>query len=226
MAKKVKEEEIRQQNVAEAVSKTEEFFNKNSKYIYGCITAVLVIALLVICYNRFILQPKKAEAMEQMVQAETWFAQGDYETALNGDGNFLGFLDIIDQYGAKGGQSVYFYAGVASLQTGAYDDAISFLKKYKGEDPILLARAQSCIGDAYVNKEEVETAIQWFKKAAKTAFDTPYAAEYLIKAGIAAESLGMNDEALSFYKEVKDRYATSPEAAEIDKYITRIQNAQ
>ena len=154
MAKKTKEEEIRQQNVAEAVSKTEMFFKENGKIIYGCVLAVLIIALAILAYNRFILQPKKAQAQDQMVRAEQWFEAGEYELALKGDGNDLGFEDIIDQFGAKGGQSVYMYAGVAKLHLGEYEEAISYLKKYKGEDPILMGRTQCCIGDAYVGLED------------------------------------------------------------------------
>ena len=222
MAKKTKAEEIRQQNVAEAVSKTELFFKENGKIIYGCVLAVLVIALAILEYNRFILQPKKQQAQDQMVRAEQWFEAGEYELALNGDGNDLGFEDIIDQFGAKGGKAVYMYAGVAKLQLGNYEEAISYLKKYKGDDPILLGRAQCCIGDAYVGLGDYATAISWFEKAAKTT-DNLYAASYLIKAGIAAEAMGNKEKALAFYKDVKDRYSNAPEASEIDKYITRIE---
>ena len=66
MAKKTTEEEIRQQNVAEAVSKTELFFKENGKIIYGCVLAVLIIALAILAYNRFLLQPKKQQAQDQM----------------------------------------------------------------------------------------------------------------------------------------------------------------
>ena len=45
MANKPNDQELRQQNVAEAVSKTELFFQKNGKIIYGCVVAVLLIAL-------------------------------------------------------------------------------------------------------------------------------------------------------------------------------------
>ena len=225
MAKKTTEQEIRQQNVAEAVSKTELFFKENGKIIYGCVLAVLVIALAILAYNRFLLQPKKMQAQDQMTRAEQWFEAGEYELALNGDGNDLGFEDIISQFGAKGGQSVYMYAGVAKLHLGAYEEAISYLKKYKGEDPIMMGRAQCCIGDAYVGLEDYNTAISWFEKAAKTT-DNVYAASYLLKAGIAAEALGNQDKALAYYKEIKDKYSNAPEAVEIDKYITRIESAK
>lgn len=224
MAKITKEEE-RQQNVAEAVSKTEQFFKKYSNLIYGCVIAVLVIALLVIAYNRFILQPKKAQATDQMAQAERWFEAGEYELSLTGDDNSLGFDDIISQYGSKAGQAVYLYAGIAKYRTGAYDEALALLKKYKGDDPILLGKAQACIGDTYVELEDLANAVVWFEKAAKTT-DNLFAAGYLIKAGIASEELGNTAKALELYKKVKDLYPNAPEAMEIDKYITRLETAE
>ena len=225
MAKITKEEEIRQQNVAEAVSKADVFFKENGKLIYGCVAAVLVIALCVLAYNRFILQPQKQQATEQMAQAERWFQAGEYELALEGDDNYPGFEEIIDKYGAKAGQAVYMYGGVAKLQTGEFEEAIALLKKYKGEDPILAGRDQACIGDALVELENYSVAISWYEKAAKTT-DNAFAASYLLKAGIAAEAAGDSAKALSFYKTIKEKWMAAPEAMEIDKYISRIQIAE
>ena len=222
MANKPTEQEIRQQNVAEAVSKTELFFQKNGKIIYGCVAAVLVIALAILAYNRFVLQPKKAEAQKEMFKAEQRFAQGDYELALNGDDNNYGFEDIIAKYGTKGGKSVYMYAGACALQLGQFDKAIEFFKKYDGDDTILLARAQAGIGDAYVGLEDYKNAITWYEKAAATT-DNMYAAGYLLKAGQVYEELDDKDQALACYKKVKDQYPQAPEAMDIDKYITRIE---
>ncbi len=210
MAKITKtQEETRQQNVAEAVSKTELFFKENGKIIYGCVIAALVIALAVIAYNRFILQPKKAEAQAEMFKAEQKFAQGDYELALKGDDNNLGFEDIITKYGTKAGKAVYLYAGACALQTGKFDDAIAYFKKYDGKDKILLSRAQAGIGDAYVGLEDNKNALDWYEKAAKTA-DNMYAAGYLLKAGLVAEELGDTAKALACYKQIKDQYPQAP----------------
>ena len=222
MANKPTEQEIRQQNVAEAVSKTELFFQKNGKIIYGCVAAVLLIALAILAYNRFVLVPKKAEAQKEMFKAEQRFAQGDYELALNGDDNNYGFEEIIAKYGTKGGESVYLYAGASALQLGQFDKAIEYLKKYDGGDKILLARAQAGLGDAYVGLEDYKTAISWYEKAAATT-DNLYAAGYLLKAGQVYEEMGDKDKAVACYKKVKDQYPQAPEAMDIDKYITRIE---
>ena len=222
MANKPTEQEIRQQNIAEAVSKSELFFQKYGKIIYGCVAAVLLIALAILAYNRFVLQPKKAEAQEEMFRAEQKFAQGDYELALNGDDNNLGFEDIIAKYGTKGGESVYLYAGACALQTGQFDKAVEYFKKYNGGDKILLSRAQAGIGDALVGLEDYPGALAAYEKAAATVDDL-FAAGYLLKAGQVAEELGDKDKALSYYKKIKDQYPNAVEASDIDKYITRIE---
>ena len=222
MANKPTEQEVRQQNIAEAVSKSEIFFQKYGKIIYGCVAAILLIALAILAYNRFILQPQKAKAEEAMYKAEQKYAAGDYELALNGDDNLMGFEEIIDTYGVKGGQAVYLYAGSCALQTGDFDKAIKYFKKYGGEDTILLSRAQAGIGDAYVGLEDYKSALAAYEKAAATA-DNLFAAGYLLKAGQVAEELGDKDKALACYNKIKDQYPQAVEASDIDKYITRIE---
>ena len=218
--------EIKNQNaeaVVEAVSKTEKFFNENGKLLSIIAAAVVVVAAGIFCWFKFAYQPKVEEAQGQMAYAEQNFRAGDFELALNGDGNVLGFAQVIDEYGAKAGKAVYFYAGVCELQLGNWDAAIKYLNSYKGKDAILAARATACIGDAYVGLEDYKKALGYFEKAAAEA-DNMYAAGYLLKAGAVAEELGDNAKALSFYKKIKDQYSSSMEGYDIDKYIGRIEN--
>ena len=220
MAKEIKNENA--EAVVEAVSKTEKFFNENGKLLAGICAGVVVACAAVFCWVKFVHQPKVAEAQGQMAYAEQTFRAGDYQTALNGDGNTLGFAQIIDEYGSKAGASVYFYAGVCELQNGNWEQAIKYLQSYNGKDAILAARAQACIGDAYVGLENYEKALGYYEKAAKT-IDNVFAATYLLKAGIVAEKLGENAKALSFYELIKDQYPQSMEAYDIEKYIGRVE---
>ena len=221
MAKEIKNENV--EAVVEAVSKTEQFFNKNGKLIGGIAAGIVVVAAIVFCWYKFAYQPALQEAQGQMAYAEENFRGGDYELALNGDGNTLGFVQIIDEYGTKAGKAVYFYAGVCELQLGNFESAIKYLEAYKGSDAILEARATACIGDSYVGLEDYGKALNYFEKAAKAA-DNMFAAGYLLKAGAVAEKLGENAKALSFYQTIKDQYPQSMEGYEIDKYIGRIEN--
>ncbi len=220
MAKEIKNENA--EAVVEAVSKTEKFFNENGKLLGGLLAALIVVAAGVFCWYKFAYQPAVVEAQGQMALAEENFRSADYELALNGDGNVLGFAQIIDEYGAKAGKAVYFYAGVCELQLGNWDLAINYLQSYKGKDAILMARATACIGDAYVGLEDYGKALEYFEKAASEA-DNMYAAGYLLKAGMVAEKLGQNDKALGFYETIKEKYPQSMEGYDIDKYIGRIE---
>ena len=219
MAKEIKNENA--EAVVEAVSKTEKFFQDNGKLISIICAAFVVACALVFCWFKFAYQPKVNEAQGQMAAAEQNFRAGDFELALNGDGNALGFVQIIDEYGKKAGKAVYFYAGVCELQLGEWEQAIKYLESYKGKDTILAARATACIGDAYVGLEDYKKALGYFEKAAKA--DNMYAAGYLLKAGAVAEALGENEKALSFYKKIKDQYPQSIEAYDVDKYIGRME---
>ena len=220
MAKEIKNENA--EAVVEAVSKTEKFFNENGKLLVGIFAAVVIVCAGVFCWFKFVNQPKVEEALGQMAVAEQNFRQGNYETALNGDGNALGFAQIIDEYGSKAGKAVYFYAGVCELQNGNWEQAVKYLSSYNGKDAILAARAKGCIGDAYVGLEDYKKALGFFEQAA--AADNMFAAGYLLKAGVTAEKLGDNAKALSFYKKIKDQYPQSMEGYDIEKYIGRIEN--
>ena len=220
-AQEAKEAE-RQEKVAEQVSKTDQFLKEHSKLIYGCLIALLLIGLGIVAWQKFILQPKKAEGMAQMYPAEASYRAQEYELALNGDGNVLGFKQIIDEYGTKAGGIVYFYAGMCNLELGNYEEAISMFKKYKGKESILSARSYGCIGDAYVGLEKYAESLPWFEKAAARA-NNPFAATYLLKAGVVCEEMGDNAKALAFYKQIKDKYPQSMEGYDIDKYISRIE---
>ena len=213
------------ESVGEAVSKTEVFFKTYGKTLAYIGGGLVAIAAIIILYIQFYANPLKQEAQAQTFTAEQYFRAEDYDKALNGDGNALGFIQIIDEYGAKGGESVYLYAGICQLQLGNAAEAIEYLNQYRTDDPILTARAMACTGDAYSILDNYAEALKFYLQAANHA-DNVYAAAYLMKAGIVCEEMGNPQEALVHYKRVKENYPTTPEGYEIDKYITRIEIAE
>ena len=172
MAKEIKNENA--EAVVEAVSKTEKFFNENGKLLIGIFAAIVVVCAGVFCWYKFAYQPKVDEAQGQMAVAEQNFRAGNYEVALNGDGNALGFVQILEDYGTKAGKSIYFYAGICELENGNWEQAIKYLENYSSKDAILAARATACLGDAYVGLEDYGKALGYFEKAAATADNMYY----------------------------------------------------
>ncbi|MBQ4191966.1 MAG: tetratricopeptide repeat protein [Bacteroidales bacterium] len=217
------QQEAQQEQVATTVSGVEDFFKKNQKWIEWVLIALLVVIFGIFAINRWVIAPKKAEAQGQMFKAEQLFRANDYQTALNGDGNVLGFNDIISNYGKKAGKSVYLYAGLCNLQLGNNEAAIENLKKYNVKDKILQGRAICAMGDAYSNLKDYTNALNCYKKAAALE-DNPYVATYLFKAALVSEETGDLDGALKLYKEIEDKYPQTLEGYDIQKYISRIEN--
>lgn len=220
-----KQQEAQQEQVATTVSGVEDFFKKNQKWIEWALIALVVIIFGIFAYNRWVVTPARQEAQEQMFQAELNFRNNDFETALNGDGNVLGFKDIIDSYGRRAGKAANLYAGLCNLQLGNYDEAVAYLKKYSTKDKVMQGRAWCALGDACSNQENYAEALSWYRKAASLE-DNAYRASYLFKAALVSEELGDNAGALKLYKEIETKYPQTLEGYDIQKYISRIENEQ
>ena len=221
MAKVNNQEAQRAEEIAAQVSSSEKLYNEHKGVIWGVLGGIVVIGLAILGYSKFIYTPAVAEAQQAVFPAELNFQNGEFELALNGDGNTLGFAEIIDQYGSKAGKAVYLYAGTCCAQLGNWEEALVYLKKYSGKDPILAARAIALQGDCKAALGEAAQAASLYEKAAAKA-DNLFAAAYLVKAGQIYLSLGQNDKALSAFETVKEKYPQSIEAYDIDKYINRV----
>lgn len=225
MAKKNTEKKTKSEEpvaVAQALGKTEEFLAKYKKHLLYSAIAIVVILGGGFAYMKLIREPRKQEALAQLFPAESYFRADSFNLALNGDGNNMGFKDIIDEYKALPGKVVYFYAGVSELQMGNYQEAINYLKKYNAKDEIIQARAYCNIGDAYVGTGDLQNGLSYYLKAAEYK-DNAYSAAYYKKAGIIYEELDNKVKALEMYKLIKDKYPQSIEGYDIDKYISRLE---
>jgi len=208
--------------VEEALSKTERFIEKNQKLLTIIIGGIVIVVLIFFGFKRFYMAPQEKEAKEQMFMAERYFEIDSLNLALNGDGMYPGFLDIIDDYGmTKGANLSKYYAGVCYLKTGNYEEAIDHLKSFKAKDQILGPMAKGAIGDAYMELNQTAKAAGYYLEAADlkdNEFTTPL---FLMKAGWTYEILKDYKKALEIYERIKFKYPTSTEARDIDKYIAR-----
>jgi len=222
MAKKIDKTEDRIVAVEEAFSKTERFIEENQKIILIVVGAIIVIVLGYFGFRRFYLSPKETEAQSQMFMAEKYFEMDSINKALNGDGNYPGFLGIIDDYGiTKSAKLAHYYAGICFLKKGDYEKAIEHLKKFNVTDDVIGTMATGALGDAYMELKQVDKAVDYYIKAADEKKNDLTSPMLLMKAGWAYEELGKYDKALTIYKRLKDEYPRSSEANEIDKYIAR-----
>ncbi|MBF7090539.1 hypothetical protein IUY40_03150 [Flavobacterium sp. ALJ2] len=212
----------------ETASRTEDWVARNQKIIIGLVAAIAVGTIGYLVYQKFIASPKQEEAANEMFVAQQNFEKATngvasdslYKLALNGSEGKFGFVKIADEYsGTDAGNLANYYAGIAYLNTGKYDEAISYLGKFKSKDLILGALAKGAIGDAYSQKNQQKEALDYYVKAAelnKNDFTTP---RFLLKAGKTALTLGQKSDALKYFTDVKENYDATPEAASVDVLI-------
>ena len=223
MTKKKTAQEDNLQELESALTRTEQFVEDNQKKITYIVGAVVVLVGAFLAFNRFYLQPKEKEALNQMFMAENYFEKDSFNLAINGDGNYLGFLDIIDDYGmTKSANRAKYYTGIAYLHMGQFEDAIEYLKKFKTDDLLLAPVKTGAIGDAMLELGKTEDALKQYQKAYAETENELTTPVYKMKADRLLESMNKLDEALKLYEEIKKDYPQSAEGTTVDKYIARV----
>lgn len=208
--------------VEEALSRTEKFIESNQKLLTIIIGVIVVVVLVFFGFKRFYMTPREQEAKEQMFMAERYFEMDSLNLALNGDGMYPGFLDIIDDYGmTKGARLSKYYAGICYLKLGNFQEAVDLLKSYKGKDQIIGPMAKGALGDAYLELNETSKAVSAYLEAANVSKNEVTSPLFLMKAGWTYEVLNDFKKALPVYEQIKKEYPNSIEGREIDKYIAR-----
>ncbi len=205
-----------------ALTKSEQFIEDNQKTLTFVVLGVLLVVAAYLAFYKFYAEPKEEVAQSYMFVAEQYFQKDSFNLALNGDGNYFGFLDIINDYGVtKSANLAKYYAGICYLHLGNYDEAITYLKKFSSDDIMVSAIAQGAIGDAYAEKDKFSEAISHYEKAANAtpnSFTTPI---YLNKAALLYEEEGNYKKAISLYEKIKTDYAQSQEGRSAEKFIAR-----
>ena len=222
MAKKVKAKlDESFGTIEESLSKTEQFLEKYQKQLTIAAGVVLLLVGIVYAYKYFYVLPKQKEALEQVFPAQQYFEKDSFELALNGDGDYPGFVQIIEDYGSTNvAEGAYLYAGISFYKIGDYDNAIDYLKKFSSDNELLEATANANIGDSYSEKGDYDKAAKYYKKAADIENEV-MSPIYLMKLGRVYEELGNWEDALEAYKNIKENYKKSNEARGIEKFITR-----
>lgn len=219
MATKEQNEE-KNLEIGDVITKSELFIEKNQKTIIIVVAAILVVVLAFFGLRKWYFQPRQVQAAEEMFAAENYFDNGQYELALKGNDQFLGFEDVISDYGCtKAGKLAKYYAGICELNLGNYESAIKYLKSYKGKDTFTKVEAVMLIGDAELEQGNTDAAIKQYLKAAKMEDNFVTAPTALFKAGMAYMMSGNNAKAVDCFKQIKAKYPESTEWNEVDKYL-------
>ena len=209
-------------SVEQTLTRTEQYLEENYKPLligFGIIIILIGLGWL----GKMYLNKRNDEAQSQMFQAQKYLEIDSLKLALNGDGNYLGFLDIVKEYKfTKAANLAKYCSGICYLHLGNYNEAIDYLDKYSKKDKVIGSLAIGASGDAYVELGNVEKGITKYIEAADFADNSFNSSLFLMKAGELYELTGKFAEALKVYQKIADKYPESTEGSSIDKYIARV----
>lgn len=222
MAKNNKNQDHELENIENALSTSEAFIEKYKKEISYVLGGIILVAVIILAFKSWYIEPKEAEAKDKIAICQEVFAKDSFQLALNGDGeDILGFEAIAKDYKfTKTAKLASLYAGICHFQLNDYENAVKWLNKFDLNSVNVSPATTGLIGDCYVEMKEYEKAVKYFKKASKedNEFTAPF---YLKKLGVVYEELGEYGKAIEVYTIIKKEYFKSMQAADIDKYIER-----
>ncbi|MFW5852047.1 MAG: tetratricopeptide repeat protein [Bacteroidota bacterium] len=211
--------------IESSLTRAEQYIEDNQKkltYIVGVI--VLVIAAFFIYKNR-VMEPRNAEAVDVMWEAQRYFEIDSFHIALYGNANVYGFEYIIDEYGGtESGNLAQYYAGLCYLRMKEFDNAIDVLKDFSPNEDLTAQLKANLLGDSYSNKGEYDKAVDYYIEAADISESVEFSPLFLIKAGQCYEKLGMKDKAFDVYSLITKEYADYEQIDKVEKYIIRVQS--
>ncbi len=217
---KIEKQDENLENVQEALSASGQWIEKNQNALMWCLTIIVVVVCGFIALNNYVWKPKAAAAQEETAKAVVYFSQSQWEQALNGDeADCIGFAEIADKYSHyQAGELAALYAGICNYKLGNYEEAAEYLQKFDADDLNIDPAAHVLLGDAYVQLDELGKALKAYDHAieSKNVLIAPLA---LKKQGIIYLEQGDKKAAKKAFEAIRDNYAQSAEAQDIDKYI-------
>jgi len=209
--------------IAEKVEGVEHWIERNPKIVVGFLGAIV---LLVGGYFgfRYFVDSQNQQAQSEMFQAVRYFESDSLNLAMKGDGNNLGFEQIIEDYSlTEAANLANFYAGAICLKQGKFQLAIYYLEDFSSNDILVQARAYSLRGDAHMELKEYEEAAKYYSKAANHKPNKFFTPGYLMKEALAYEKLNQNEKAIKAYGRIINEFWDSSEYQNARKLKARLE---
>jgi len=224
MAKKEENKELLEnpEVIAEKVEGIEHWIEQNPKIVFGVLGALVLIVGGYFGF-RYYIGTQEELAQKEMFQAVYYFEADSLNLALKGDGNNLGFEQIIDDFPMTDAANLAnFYAGAINLKQGKYQLAIYFLEDFSTNDILVQPRAYSLIGDAYMELKDYESAAKYYSKASNYKPNKFFTPMYLMKEALSYEKLNQVDKAKEVYQRIIDEFWDSGEYQNARKFKAKL----
>ena len=165
-------------NIDNTYSKTEDFIQKNQNTLTGIVIFIFIVTMGYFAYKYLIKEPKELIATDALLASKTTVESIIKSTenksvleidslcslALNGNTNQEGLTSIIENYkGTSSANIANYYAAYCSFQLKKFEEAILYAEAFEGKDFYLKPLAYGIIGDAYIELDKFQEALNAYK---------------------------------------------------------------
>lgn len=212
------------EEVEVALGKTGDFFERHKSLIVSVVAVIVVLVAGYFGVKYLYLAPRENKAAEAMFAAQRYFEMDSINTALNGNAQYAGFIEIADTYGAtKSGKLASYYIGLIYLHEGKFEEAAANLEKFKTKDPVLSIMSKQALGDAYLELGQNEKALAAYHKAANVQKNEELTPKVMMRIAMVEEMQQQYAKAAATYEKIRNEYPMSAEARNVETHIARLQ---
>ena len=190
----------------------------NKKAMGIAMGAILVVACLTFAWLYLYKIPTNNKAMEAYNKVELSSMMNDSLSAAQ-------YKKVADEYSSTAAGKLAALSSAETLyNSGKYDEAAKYRKKFSSSSKVLDANAQILLGDCYVNLKKYDDAISAFKTAEKKGKGNPQIApRALLKQAVVYDEQKKFNDALNCYETIKKDYPefSLGNGISIDSYIER-----
>ncbi len=199
--------------------RTVHYVEDNRALILGIVAGIVLAVLLVMGFLYWRGQQAE-EAATLLADPVRIYEAGDYQRALDDQGEQPGLRTLADEYGStKAGQLATYYAGDALFRLGQYDEALEYFEDYDGDDTFVAASALAGQAAIYESKSDNARAATLYRRAADTYRNPAVAPGYYLSALRNFVLAGNADEATETYDALQEAYPDVQEVGEAEYYL-------
>ena len=206
-----KNDDLTQDPLIQWFEKTNEYIQSNKTSIIGVAVAIVVITGSIIGYS-FYSSSQEEQAQQLLSIAEGYYAEGDYQKALDGDSFELtyGFRAIATDFsGTYAGNLASYYSAISAYQLGNIEQAIGYIESFEVPEGILGVGAKNLHAKLYLANDDMESAAKTFETAARWDNNEATTPDNLLSAAGLYAELGNTTKAADLVKEILTQFPSS-----------------
>lgn len=218
--------ELREDRMVTLYAKAWLFFDENQNVVYGLLAGLVLLVAGIAGY--FYYQSlQQAEAEQLLARVARTYEQGNFRQALDGTGDAVGLLTIVEDYsGTQAGNLATYYAADALYRLGEYDRALALFNAFEKSEDFIGASALAAQAAIHENRGAYDRAADLYQQAAAQYPNSLTTPKYLLSSGRAYEAAGDYEAAIAMYERVQDEYPDSEQAQDVARYVARAEARQ